>query len=135
MILTKATVRSTTYERIKHDIIYGVLEPGLKLKLEALRDRYNASVSTLRETLNRLASEGFVVAAEQRGFFVKPVSKKDLTEIAYLRILLESSALETGRVTLSPLIINSTLSNKGCWQAIRVRSSFGNAMTGNFTRQ
>ncbi|MFT6911538.1 MAG: DNA-binding GntR family transcriptional regulator [Paracoccaceae bacterium] len=95
MILTTATVRSTTYERIKHDIIYGVLEPGLKLKLGALKDRYSASVSTLRETLNRLASEGFVVAAEQRGFFVKPVSQKDLTEIANLRILLESSALET----------------------------------------
>jgi DNA-binding GntR family transcriptional regulator len=45
--------------------------------------------------LNRLASEGFVQAAEQRGFFVRPVSAADLTEIAELRILLECSALET----------------------------------------
>ena len=34
-------------------------------------------------------------AAEQRGFFVRPVSAADLTEIAELRILLECSALET----------------------------------------
>ncbi len=89
------TVGSSTYEHIKHDIIFGELEPGTKLKLEGLKERYSASVSTLRETLNRLASEGFVDAAEQRGFFVRPVSPGDLTEIAELRILLEGSALET----------------------------------------
>ncbi len=95
MSQTAPTVGSSTYERIKHDIIFGELAPGSKLKLDGLRDRYSASVSTLRETLNRLASEGFVQAAEQRGFFVRPVSADDLTEIAELRILLECSALET----------------------------------------
>ena len=95
MSQTAPTVGSSTYERIKHDIIFGDLAPGAKLKLDGLRDRYEASVSTLRETLNRLASEGFVQAAEQRGFFVRPVSAEDLTEIAELRILLECSALET----------------------------------------
>ena len=49
----------------------------------------------MRETLSRLASEGFVVAEEQRGFFVAPVSKEDLIEIANLRILLECTALKT----------------------------------------
>ena len=54
------TVANATYERLKHDIIFGKLEPGAKLKLETLKDEYAASVSTLRETLNRLTSEGFV---------------------------------------------------------------------------
>jgi len=89
------TVGSSTYERIKHDIIFGQLAPSTKLKLDRLRERYQASVSTLRETLNRLASEGFVQAEEQRGFFVQPVSAEDLQEVAELRILLECSALET----------------------------------------
>ncbi|MCH2249100.1 MAG: GntR family transcriptional regulator [Cognatishimia sp.] len=88
------TVGLSTYEKIKHDIIFGILEPGTKLKLEHLKARYEASVSTLRETLNRLASEGFVSAAEQRGFFVPPVSPEDLTEIAKLRVLLECHALK-----------------------------------------
>jgi DNA-binding GntR family transcriptional regulator len=90
-----ATVGSTTYEKIKHDIIFGQLAPGSKLKLEPLKVRYGASVSTLRETLNRMASEGFVAAEEQRGFYVTPVSRDDLIEIANLRILLECSALKT----------------------------------------
>ena len=88
-------LQSSTCERIKHDIISGELAPGAKLKLVGLRDRYAASVSTLRETLNRRASEGFVQTAEHRGFFVRPVSATDLKEIAEPRILLECSALET----------------------------------------
>lgn len=87
-------VGATVYQRLKHDVIFGELAPGSKLKLDGLRDRYAASMSTLRETLNRLASEGFVEAKDQRGFFVTPVSPEDLTEIANLRILLECHALE-----------------------------------------
>lgn len=89
------TVGATTYQRIKRDIIFGALEPGRRLKLDDLRVRYATSLSTLRETLNRLASEGFARAEEQRGFFVSPVSKEDLAEIAELRILLECAALRT----------------------------------------
>jgi DNA-binding GntR family transcriptional regulator len=86
-------VGSTTYQRIKRDIIFGDLAPASKLKLDVLKDRYSASMSTLRETLNRLASEGFVDALDQRGFYVTPVSKEDLEEIAQLRVLLECHAL------------------------------------------
>lgn len=94
MAKQNSTVGSSTYLRIKRDIIFGELNPGAKLKLDTLKDRYSASLSTLRETLNRLASDGFVEAPEQRGFFVKPVSPEDLTEIAELRVLLECHALE-----------------------------------------
>lgn len=86
-------VGASTYQGIKRDIIFGALAPGTKLKLEGLRQRYTASMSTLRETLNRLASEGFVEAQDQRGFFVTSVSREDLTEIADLRVLLECYAL------------------------------------------
>lgn len=90
-----ATVGLTTYEAIRRDIISGKLRPNAKLKLAAMKAAYAASVPTLREALNRLASEGFVHAAEQRGFFVAPVSAADLREIADLRLLLECDALKS----------------------------------------
>ena len=62
--------------------------------LEALKTRYEASVSTLRETLNWPSSDGFVDAQEQRGFFVTQVSREDLIEITHLRVLLECDALK-----------------------------------------
>ena len=88
------TVRTSTYERIKRDIIFGVLAPGTKLKLDRLKSEYETSVPTLREALNRLSADGFVQSPEQRGFLVTPVSAEDLVEIANLRILLECHALE-----------------------------------------
>ena len=93
MSKSRNLVGSTTYQQIKRDIIFGELKPGNKLKLDGLRERYSASMSTLRETLSRLASEGFVEAKDQRGFFVTPVSPEDLVEISNLRILLECHAL------------------------------------------
>ena len=62
----KNTISSITYDDIKKDIIFGKLKPSIKLKLDNLKNNYNASLSTIRETLNRLASEGFVKAEEQR---------------------------------------------------------------------
>ena len=61
-----SSIGDSTYRRIRADIIFGRLRPGQKLKLDTLRDSYEASVSTLREILSRLASEGFVVAEGQR---------------------------------------------------------------------
>ena len=50
------------YERIKHDIVFGVLQPGQRLPLDRLKSVYGVGISTLREILNRLAPEGLVVA-------------------------------------------------------------------------
>ena len=96
------TVGENTYELIKKDIIFGVLPPLKKLKLQELKKKYNASVSTLREILSRLTGDGFVLSEEQKGFHVSPVSKSDLIEIANLRILIESHALKKSIQNTTP---------------------------------
>ena len=87
-------VGEKTYRRIRTDIVFGKLAPGAKLKLDRLRVDYGASVSTLRELLSRLVSEGLVVAEGQRGFEVAPVSTQGFREIAELRLLLERYAMK-----------------------------------------
>lgn len=84
----------TTYAKLRGDIIFGALSPGLRLRLEDLHKTYGASVPTLREVLNRLSSEGLVVSEDQRGFAVAPVSASNLLELADLRKLIEVYALE-----------------------------------------
>jgi DNA-binding GntR family transcriptional regulator len=88
------TVGESAYQRIRSDIVFGRLPPGRRLKLDRLKSDYGASVSTLREILNRLHSERLVVAEGQKGFQVSPVSIANLREIAALRQLLEARALE-----------------------------------------
>src|SRR5690242_15120495 len=92
--MTAETSGETAYRQIRQDIIFGRLAPAQKLKLEALRAGYGASVSTLREVLNRLCQEGFVMAEGQRGFEVEPVSAEGFREVAAMRLLLECHGLE-----------------------------------------
>lgn len=99
LIDASANLSGEIHDRLRRDIIFGRLGPGERLKLEGLRGRYGVSVSTLRETLSRLASEGFVLAEGQRGFEVAPISAANLREIATLRALLECHALELSFAT------------------------------------
>ncbi|MBQ2263699.1 MAG: FCD domain-containing protein [Loktanella sp.] len=82
------------WRRVRSDILNGTLAPMQKLRLDGLRTRYGASVSTLREVLNRLATEDLVIAEGQRGFEVAPISPANLRELAELRLLIEGQALK-----------------------------------------
>ena len=88
------SVTESIFKKIKYDIVLGILKPNQKLKLNLLQKEYNVSISILREVLNRLCGDGFIIYKVQKGFFVSPISKEDLHEIANLRIILETHALE-----------------------------------------
>ncbi len=87
------TVGEVAYRRIRSHIVNGHLKPDEKLKLDRMKEIYGASVTTLREILNRLAVEELVTAEGQRGFRVAGVSDADLRDLADLRTLLETHAL------------------------------------------
>ncbi len=87
-----SSVGETTYRRVRADIVLGRLAPGQRLTLDRMRDAYGTAVSTLRELLNRLASEGLILAEGSRGFEVASISPTNLREIADMRQLLECHA-------------------------------------------
>ena len=88
------TIGDDGYRRIRADIVLGRLRPEQKLRLDGLKESYGVSVSTLREILSRLTSEGLVLAEGRRGFEVAPVSIDNLKELSELRLLLEGHAME-----------------------------------------
>jgi GntR family carbon starvation induced transcriptional regulator len=94
LIEESETIGDDGYRRIRADIVLGRLRPRQKLKLEGMKESYGVSVSTLREILSRLTSEGLVLAEGRRGFEVTPVSIENLKELAELRLLLETHAME-----------------------------------------
>jgi DNA-binding GntR family transcriptional regulator len=87
------TAGERAYRHIRRDILFGRLAPAQKLKLDALKESYGVSISTLRELLSRLTSEGLIVAEGARGFEVAPISPENLKEVANLRQLLECHAM------------------------------------------
>ncbi len=91
--LLAPSIADRTYQRIRTDIIFDRLGPGARLRLDRLAADYGTSVSTLREVLSRLSSEGLVHAEGQRGFQVAPVSPDGFQDVAAMRTLLETHAL------------------------------------------
>jgi GntR family transcriptional regulator, carbon starvation induced regulator len=88
------TLVEDVYERLLADITSGRLAPGQKLPFDMLKRTYGFSVSTLREALQRLGSEGLVNAHGHVGFHVADVSIKELRDLNALRLLLEPLALK-----------------------------------------
>lgn len=88
-----ATRATSVYDELRRDLLAGELEPGSKLAIEALAERYETSPTPLREALNRLVSDGLVERREQRGFVVAGISADDLAEITRTRCWLEEIAL------------------------------------------
>lgn len=86
-----ATQRS--YQTLRHMIVTGELEPGEKLKIDALRQRLDTGASPIREALSLLTSDNLVERLDQRGFRTAPVSETNFHEILELRCTLEDLAL------------------------------------------
>jgi GntR family carbon starvation induced transcriptional regulator len=87
------TLATAAYERLRQEIVGGRLIPGEKLRVDALRDRYEIGGSPLREALARLSSEGLVFQQEQKGFRVSAISADDLIELTRTRCWVNEIAL------------------------------------------
>jgi len=87
------TVASTLAHDIRADIISGELAPGTRLRIKDLCLRYDSGAIPLREALSRLATSGFVVAEDQRGFRVADISSEELIDITDTRVHIECEAL------------------------------------------
>lgn len=87
------TLIERTYERLRDDILDGVLSADQKLRVQHLKETYDASAGTLREAITRLVSDALVVAEGQRGFRVAPMDAADFDDLTQLRINIEINAL------------------------------------------
>ncbi len=92
---TSVTVASTAYARVRADIIACHLPPGARLRIREVCERYDVSLSPMREALNRLSVESLVILADQRGFTVSHVSRESLQELTLTRVWLNEIALRS----------------------------------------
>jgi GntR family transcriptional regulator, carbon starvation induced regulator len=87
------TLIERAYRALRHDIVCGDLPPGLRLRVEHLKDRYGVGAGTLREALALLVSDALVTVEGQRGYRVSAVSLDDLCDLTDTRVRLETEAL------------------------------------------
>lgn len=81
------------YRTLRQAIVRCEFEPGTRLRVEDLSQRYALSSSPLREALQRLAEQGLVRALENRGFRVAPLTVEGVCDLSRVRQLVEADAL------------------------------------------
>jgi DNA-binding GntR family transcriptional regulator len=97
-----STQASHVYDRLREDLLSGRLAPSRKLQMRVLIDMYETGQTPLREALNRLTSEGLVELREQRGFYVRDISRAELAELTKTRCWVESLALRESMAASTP---------------------------------
>ena len=107
MTITRVPLREQVHQAIVRRILREELAPGSRISDSALAGELGVSRTPVREALLRLEREGFLDADVGRGFFVKPLSVKEVREVYpilwTLEILAMRSAPVLSRKTLAEL--------------------------------
>lgn len=94
----KPVRRRSTVEHIAGElraaIMSGSLEPGDQLGEADLAERFSVSRGPLREAMQRLVSEGVLVAITNRGVFVSELTLADVRDVYRTRSVIERGAVE-----------------------------------------
>jgi DNA-binding GntR family transcriptional regulator len=98
--ITRVPLRDQVHHAIVDRILRDELRPGARISDTALARELGVSRTPIREALLRLEREGFLEADVGRGFFVKPLSMREVREVYPVLWTLEVAALRgAGRLT------------------------------------
>ena len=97
--------RKAIVESLLADVFEGRLRAGQHLVTQELAERFGVSHTPIREALVALAGIGIIDLLPNRGAIVRPVTSKDVREIAQVRKVLECEATRRacGRTDLAEL--------------------------------
>jgi GntR family transcriptional regulator, carbon starvation induced regulator len=87
------TITGQIFEALKADVLLGRVAPNERLQVDALREKYDVSLSPVREALQRLVATGLVVASDRRGFRVAGLTRVDLADLGRTRRHIERTAV------------------------------------------
>lgn len=88
------TVADGVYRVLIESILFGELAASRRLILQELADRFQVSLTPIREALQRLAAEGFIETIPRRGYRIRTPSPRHVTELGQVRLGLELNATE-----------------------------------------
>ena len=79
--MKKPSRAESLYLAVKDMAILFEFKPGERINEVGLARRLGASRTPLREALNRLVAEGFLVLKQDRGFFCRDLKPREMYEL------------------------------------------------------
>jgi DNA-binding GntR family transcriptional regulator len=95
MTITRVPLRDQVHRALVERILREELRPGARISDSVLAADLGVSRTPVREALVRLEREGFLDSDVGRGFFVKPLSTREVREVYPILWTLETLALCT----------------------------------------
>ena len=86
------TTQQYVYERLRHAIMVGAIEPGTALTMRGLAEAMELSPTPVREAVRRLSSENAILINENRRISIPLMTQGRFEELIALRISLEVHA-------------------------------------------
>jgi DNA-binding GntR family transcriptional regulator len=93
--------RTHIYREVRRSIIMGHKDPGQRLDVDELADKFETSVTPVRDALQMLSQEGLVTIKPRSGYFVTRVTLKELRDMLELRKILELAAIERAALRIT----------------------------------
>ena len=89
----KENLSQKAYKKFKELLFSRIWEPGDFVSQSELVKKVGIQISPMRDALQRLAAEGFIIIAPRKGVQIIPASIKTIREVFHFRIILEKEAL------------------------------------------
>ncbi len=96
-----STKREIATRLLRESIVRGELAPGTHIVLEELGQKYQLSLTPIREALPILEGEGFVIQLPHKGAVVAPMDRDEIRELYAIRGAMEALATSEGVPRLS----------------------------------
>jgi DNA-binding GntR family transcriptional regulator len=86
-------LRDRAYALIKRRILERQFQPGERIREDLVAGEISMSRTPVREAINQLATEGFIVNVPRKGLFCASVSKEEFLDFLGIREALETLAV------------------------------------------
>lgn len=96
MATVAQTLSDQVFTLVRDRILAGKLSSTSAIRQDALAAELGVSKIPLREAFVRLEQDGLLVSHANRGFFVRPMSTREVEEVYALRLKLEPDAVAMG---------------------------------------
>ncbi|MDA4846168.1 GntR family transcriptional regulator [Hoeflea poritis] len=98
----QVNLRELVYDQLKDAFMVGYFAPGDYLNLRELADRFETSITPVREAVRRLVAEGALIDAPGRALRVPPLRRAHLIDLRQARIGIESMITEMAVARATP---------------------------------
>jgi GntR family transcriptional regulator, carbon starvation induced regulator len=85
--------RPEVVEMLRREIVNHSIEPGARLPILELQDRFGIGLTSLHKALAELAADRLVLSEGERGVRTAPVSRGDLEDLTQARLGIEALAI------------------------------------------